>query len=255
MARTSVRLQGMAVLPPQAMATVSAPVAGFVQTVLVSPTDRLRAGQAVASLHSSQLMEWQRDYIQLDVQARQAQDRLQRSERLAAEGIVAESRVREDRYAHTQAQIAAQERRQALHLAGMGEAQLKALVDKPSVQANLSVSTPRAGTVLEVLARPGQRVDAGSPLITLARSGWLVLELQATVAQSQHIRAGAVVTVVGCTEVGQEGRVKGIAALMQGGNQAVMVHVSLPPSISTCLRANQAVEADVAATATPLGKP
>lgn len=259
-----IRLQGMVVLPPQAIETVSAPVTGFVQAVLVSATDPLRPGQAVATLHSTQLMEWQREYIQLNVQAQQTQDRLQRSERLAAEGIVAQSRVRDDRYAHTQAQVAAQERRQALLLAGMGDAQLKALLDKPSVHANLSVSTPRAGTVLEVLARPGQRVEAGAPLITLTRSGWLALELQATAEQSQQIQAGAVVTVVGCAALGQSGhdksrgeaRVKGISALMRGGNQAVTVHVSLPPSASACLRANQAVEADVlVATPATSGKP
>ncbi len=257
-ATSAVRLQGVVVLPPQAIETVSAPVSGFVQAVQVSPTDVLGIGQTVATLHSAQLMEWQRDYIQLNVQAQQTQDRLQRSERLAAEGIVAQSRVRDERYANTQAQIAAQERQQALLLAGMREAQLKALLDKPSIHANLSVSTPRTGTVLEVLARPGQRVEAGAPLITLTRSGWLALELQATAAQSQQIKAGAVVTVMGCAALGQTSRgqayVKGISALMRGGNQAVTVHVSLPSSASTCLRANQAVEADVFVSAPSIGQ-
>ena len=235
-------LQGFAVLPPQAIETVSAPVSGFVQSVLVAPTDRLRAGQVVAQMHSGELMQWQREYIQLESQAQQAQDRLQRSERLLADGIVAESRVRDDRYANNQAQIAVRERRQSLQLAGMDEARLRALSDKPAVQAQLGVRSAREGTVIEVMASAGQRVDAGAPLLKIARSGLLGLELQATPTQSQALQAGATVKVAGCP---QPGRVRGIAPLMRGGNQAVTVHVDMP-SGSSCLRANQAVEAEIA---------
>ena len=251
-ASAMVSLQGYAVLPPHAVETVSAPLSGFVQSVRVAATDRLRAGQAVATLYSTELLQGQREFIQLESQAQQAQDRLQRSERLLAEGIVAEARVREDRYANTQAQIALTERRQALQLAGMTEARLRALSDKTTaqpLQPQLSVSTPRDGTVLEVMATAGQRVEAGAPLLTLARGGLLALELQATPSQSQHIQPGATVTVPGCP---LPGRVRGLASLMRGGNQAVAVHVDMPVG-STCLRANQAISAEVATTSGSAG--
>lgn len=244
-APASQRLQGYAVLPPQAMETVSAPVSGFVQSILVAPTDRLRAGQAVAQLHSSEWMQWQREYIQLETQARQTHDRLQRSERLLADGIVAESRVREDRYANDQAQIAVRERRQSLQLAGLNEARLRALTDAPAVQAQLNVSAAREGTVVEVMASAGQRVEAGAPLIKIARNGLLGLELLATPAQSQQLQTGAAVQVAGCP---QPGRVRGLSPLMRGGNQSVTVHVDMPPG-NGCLRANQAVEANVSVAA------
>lgn len=240
-----VRLNGFAVLPPQAVETVSAPVSGFIKSLLVGPTDALRAGQAVAVLHSAELMQWQREYIQLQAQARQAQDRLSRSERLLAEGIVPEARVREERYAHTQAQVALRERQQTLQLAGWGPARLQALAEQTAVQAELTVSTAREGSVLEVMAGPGQRLEAGAPLIKLARSGQLALELQATAAQADGLQAGASVKVAGCP---QAGRVRGLGPLMRGGNQAVTVHVDLPAG-SNCLRANQAVEAEVQARA------
>lgn len=237
----TLRLQGFAVLPPQAMETVSAPVSGFVQSVSVAATDVLRAGQPVAQMTSAEWMQWQREYVQLDLQTRQAQDRLARSERLEAEGIVAAARVREDRYAYQQASVAAQERRRTLQSAGLGEIQLKRLGEQPQVQSQLSVHTQRAGTVVEVLVSSGQRVEAGSPLIKLARSGMLALELQATAVQSLQLVPGAMVKVAPCVS---NGRLRGLGSLMRGGNQAVTVHVDLPNGM-TCLRPNQAVEAEI----------
>lgn len=233
------RLNGLVVLPPQAQEVVSVPFAGFIQTVLVSPTDVLRAGQLVAQVYSTQMMETQRDYIQADIHERQSLDRLQRSERLFKEGIVAESRVREDRYVHAQAKVVAQERRQTLNLQGISEAKLQRLSTQTELQAQVGVSTAKAGTVIEVLVSPGQRVEAGAPLLKLARQGMLALELQATPAQSQQIKTGAKVTVAGCQQPGQ---VKGLSSMVRGGNQAVTVHVDM---VGNCLRPNQAVEAEL----------
>lgn len=244
-ATASITLQGHAVLPPQAVETVSAPVSGFVQSVLVTPTDRLRAGQLVARMHSTELIQWQREFVQLESLAQQAQDRLQRSERLLADGIVAESRVREDRHANTQAQVATKERRLSLQMAGLDDARLRKLVETSVVQAQLGITTSRDGVVMEIMATPGQRVEAGAPLLKLARSGLLALELQATQAQSTTIQPGATVQVVGCA---QTGRVRGLDPMVRGSNQAVTVHVDLAGAAGklTCLRPNQALAAEVA---------
>lgn len=236
-------LNGTVVLPPQALQTLSAPLAGFVQQVLVGPTDAVKAGQVVARLHSSELLQWQREYVQASAQAKAAGDRLQRSERLFAEGIVAEARVREDRYAHTQAQVALTERRQALRLAGVGDAQI-AQLGSGALLTQIPVVAPRAGTVMEVLASPGQRLEAGAPVATLAHGGLLALELQASAEQASQIAPGAVVQVAGCA---QSGRVKGIATQVRGGNQALVVHAELPAN-SPCVRPNQAVRAEVSSS-------
>lgn len=237
--KIGLKLNGMVVLPPQAQEIVSAPVAGFVQSVLVGPTDVLRAGQVVAQMYSTQLMETQKEFIQADVQERLALDRLQRSERLFSEGIVAESRVREDRYTHVQAKAALQERRQTLQLQGISENKLKQLKTQPDLQTQAGIHTARAGTVMEVMVSPGQRLEAGAPILRLARQGVLALELQATPAQSQSIKPGDKVILAECQ---QAGKVRGLGSVVRGGNQAVTVHVDLP---GNCLRPNQAVEAEL----------
>lgn len=239
-------LGGTASLPPQASVLVSAPAAGVVQALHVGLADPVRAGQPLVSLHSPELAALQRDYLQLRLQAQQAADRLRRDEQLLADGVIAEARLRESRYAEQQARVAAEERRQALRLAGLGDAQLRTLVDRLTVQPALGLSAPAAGRVAELLAQPGQQVAAGAPLLRLARPAPLTLLLQATPAQAAQLRPGAAVQVEGCAVGGQ---VRGTLPDMQGASQSVLVQVALDRAVD-CVQPNQAVRVRVA---TPAG--
>lgn len=235
-------LQGQAVLPPQATQVISAPLAGFVQNVRVAPGQTLSAGQPVALLFSSALMEMQREWVQASVGLKQANERLAREEQMAADGIVAEARVREARHAQVQAQVGLDERQAALRMAGYGTAQLAQLGAQPQVQPTLDVRASLAGTVIEVTAVAGQRVEAGAPLVRIARPGPMTLELQATVAQSVRVKPGAAVGVAGCRSVG---RVQAIAPVIRESNQTTTILVNVPDA-AACLRPNQAVSAQVA---------
>ena len=235
-------LHGSVVAPPQAVELVSAPMAGVVQVVLVNNADALRAGQTVLRLHSPMLMATQREYVQLQLQADQADDRLRRDERLAAEGIIAAARVQETRYAAQQARLGAHERRQALRLAGLSDAQLRQLVATATVQPALPVAVAAAGRVAEVLVQPGQQVEAGAPLLRVARPLPLGLALQATTTQAAQLRPGASVRLLGGCDLA--GTVRGVVPVMQGSNQAVIVQVALARA-SDCVQANQAVSASV----------
>lgn len=241
-AASTLTLSGTAALPPQAAVLVSAPMAGVVQSVLVDLADGVRAGQPLLRLHSAELAGTQREYLQLRLQATQAADRLRRDEQLFTDGVIAESRLRETRYAEQQARVAADERRQALRLAGVDERQLQGLVDRLAVQPGLTLAAPAAGRVAEVLAQPGQQVAAGAPLLRLARPAALTLLLQATPAQAAQLRPGAAVQVEDCAATG---RVRGTVPAMQGSSQAVLIQVQLERPVD-CVQANQAVRARVA---------
>lgn len=235
-------LQGRVVAPSQAIELVSAPMAGVVQAVLVDNADTVRAGQPVLRLLSPALMAVQREYLQLQLQAEQADDRLGRDQRLADEGIIATARLQETRNAAQQARLAMQERRQALRLAGLSDAQIRHLVSTASVQPALGVPATAAGRVAEVLVQPGQQVEAGAPLLRIARPVALGLALQATQAQAAQLRPGAAVQLQGCDLAGT---VRGVVPAMQGSNQAVIVQVALARA-ADCVQANLVVTASVA---------
>lgn len=231
-ARDAVTFQGTVILPPQATMVVSAPLAGVVQDIGVGVGQSVRAGQTVARLMSSQLLEWQRDTRQAQSNAKLAQAKLQRDEQLAAEGLIAQVRLQETRNQYEIAQSIAAERRQAMQLAG-GVAE--------SNQPLLALNAAVAGTVMEVLATPGQRVEMGMPVLRIARAGLLAVELQATLAQARTLRVGDSITLEGCRT---PARLAAIAPSVNANNQSVVLRADFQ-STEPCLRINQFVQASV----------
>jgi RND family efflux transporter MFP subunit len=243
------RLSGNAAFPAKAMEIVSAPAAGVVQEVLVAPMEKVRAGAPLARLYSPQLLEWQREYVQLASQERLAGEKRARDEALYREGIIAMSRLQEARSAHEQARVAAQERAQLLKLAGISSANLKALSQRMEISPLLTVISRNAGTLLELPALPGQRVEAGAALARIGRSGELALELQASRMQADQIQPGDEVEVAGCAT---PGRVTALSPQMQAASQSVLVRAALPGA-DACLRPNQYVDATVKPRNAPAG--
>ena len=227
-------LQGQVELPPQATELVSSPLAGVVQQVLVAPGQRVQAGEVVARLTSPELLGWQRELLQAGAQARLTAGKLARDEQLYAEGIIPGLRLQDSRAANEQARLALQERRQALQALGLAGGAL---------QAQLPLRATAAGTVLEVSALPGQRLDAGMPVARIARSGQLALVLQAQPEQAGRLRVGDTLAIAGCKA---PARLSAITPQMNSANQSVQVRADFTAA-EDCLRLQQFIEATVQA--------
>lgn len=233
-----VLLQGTVVLPAQQSDVVSLPVAGVVQAVLVAPMQTVRAGQAVARIMSPQLVEWQREWLQADTQARLAQGKAQRDEQMFLEGIVSEHRRNESRAQYEMAALSARERRQALRLAGVSDATLAQAASTSSLSPQLTLAAPVAGMVLDLSVTPGQRLEAGSPVARIGRASRLAIELQASSQQAQALRVGDVLAVEGCK---LPARISAISSQLSSTTQSVQLRAELTGR-EDCLRINQFVQ-------------
>lgn len=235
------QLSGTVVAAPEGTAVLSSMVGGVVQQLHVGPLQAVRANTPVVTLFSQQLVEWQRDYLQLATLSTLAQQKLARDEALFADGVIARSRLEDSRGAALQASVMASERRQALRAAGMGQAQLQRLLASQAMSPVLTVSAGAAGTLLELPLSPGQRVEAGTPLARIAKSGALWLELQATPQLAAQLRVGDAVQVAGCGTA----RVQALSPQLSAGNQSVQVRARMERD-DGCLKLNQFVQASVA---------
>lgn len=240
-ATEGLRLAGSAVTPPNRMEVVSTPAAGVVQALLVNSLENVKAGQTIARIHSPDLLQWQRDYVQQFTQLEMITKKAERDESLLSEGIISAGRAQETRNHLQQARVAVQERAQMLKLAGLSEAAIARLNNPSGLTPVIDIRSSAGGSVLEWMVTPGQRVEAGAPLAKVARAGELWLELQASRAQGEQIAVGDVVKTKSCK---QSGKVLAIATQLSESNQLVMVRASLPGA-DKCLKPGQYLEATI----------
>ena len=239
------RLPGIALYSSSGLQLISAPAAGVVREISVQPMQQVKAGTTVIRLHSPQVLEWQREYLQGQSRLTLASEKLRRDQALFDEGIIARSRLEESRSGRQQALAAVEEMRQLLRLAGMSRATLAKLNTADALSAELQISAGSAGSIAEQMVNVGQRVEAGAPLLRLARGGDLLVELQAGRNEAARIAVGDSVRVAGCDK---PGRITAKGVQVNPANQAVPVRASVPGS-AQCLRPNQHLEAEISLAA------
>lgn len=247
-ATEGLRLAGSAVTPPNRMEVVSTPAAGVVQALLVNSLDTVKAGQTIARIHSPELLQWQREYVQQFTQLDMITKKAERDEILLNDGIISAGRAQETRNLLQQARVAVQERAQMLKLAGLSEAAIARLHSPSGLTPVIDIRSTAGGSVLEWMVTPGQRVEAGAPLAKVARAGELWLELQASRTQGEHITVGDVVKTKACA---RSGKVIAIATQLSTSNQLVMVRASLPGA-DKCLKPGQYLEATISSKTPPV---
>jgi RND family efflux transporter MFP subunit len=155
-----------------------------------------------------------------------------------AEGIVSEHRRNESRAQYEMAALAARERRQALRLAGVSEGALAQASSTSGLSPQLTLTAPVGGMVLDISVTPGQRLEAGSPVAMVGRTGRLAIELQASSEQARQLRVGDALAVEGCK---LPARVLAISSQVSAATQSVQLRAELTGR-EDCLRINQFVQ-------------
>lgn len=230
-------------VPANNQRMVAAPVAGLVTRLTKSAGDSVRAGELLASLASTELLAEQRGLLTTQAQLKLVRDKAARDEKLFAEGIIAESRLRQSQAELAQAQAEYGAQRATLRAYGVGN-QGVAAMSAGKLSTSLGVAAPISGVVLEHLIGVGSRVEIGAPLYKLANLSRLILEIQLPASQANVFSIGQPVTVAGSQA---SGKITAIGALV-GGAQTVTVRAEVRDP-QNLLRPGQLVEARTSAQA------
>lgn len=236
-------LPAQVVVPNDQQRIVSAPLAGLVEQLLVATQQTVKRGQFLGRLQSSGLADIQHTYLQAVTQLELARSQLDRDQRLFDEGIIAESRLQAARARWVEMSADYAERTQALRLAGLGDAAMKALREGRRVGSAVDLAAPIDGVVLEQMVVVGQRVDAATPLLKIARLDPLWLEIQMPVAKLGGVREGVVVSV---PEADAQARVVLVGRNINAANQTVTVRAVTTRGAQR-LRPGQSLEVALAA--------
>ena len=218
-------------LPPASVHVVAAAGDALVTRLPVQPGDTVKRGAPLVSVSMPGLAEAQNAATQARLRSQLAESNLARDEKLFGEGLIAESRLRATRSEAQSARASLAAAHTALSMLGTGKIS----------GSTITLTAPVAGVVTESAVEPGQRVNAGTPLVKLADLGRLGLEIPLSPAQARQVAVGQTVKVAGSEASGR------ITALLPQLNaaQTVLARASLvdPQGL---LRPGQSVEAAIA---------
>lgn len=237
-----VGLAAEVMVPNNQLHVVSTPLPGLVESIQVAVNARVRKGQLLARMQSSALAEAQRGYLQAHTQLQLAAANLDRDQKLAAEGLIAESRLLSTRASHVEASALLAERRHVLRLAGMSEADIARLQSGTAITSGVAILAPASGVVVEQMAQAGQRLEAYTPIYKIAQLDPLWLEIQAPLARAAGIREGAAVRVPSADAAG---RIISVGKAVTPESQTLMLRALVTRNAAR-LRPGQYVEAAVA---------
>ncbi|MBY0338273.1 MAG: efflux RND transporter periplasmic adaptor subunit [Acetobacteraceae bacterium] len=190
-----IALPGQVVVPPTQLRIIAAPAAGLLESLFVNPDERVRPGQVLARLRSTELVEAQRLYLQAQTGAELAAEKLRRDEQLYRERVIAERRLLVTRSEAVAAAAALDEREQLLGLMGMSAQEVQDLRRTRRIQQSLTIASPIGGVVLGRQATVGERVAQAAPLVTIGDLSTLWIHVQVPISRAPALESNARVFV------------------------------------------------------------
>lgn len=228
-------------VPNARLRVISAPLEGVVESLLVAEGEQVRAGQALARIHSRHLLDLQADFLASLTRRDLAGETLARDRKLHADGIVAKRRLLESRSSYREVSTEVARNRQALALAGMPTAQIDTLARTQTLDTLLQVVAPIDGVVLEQTAVTGQRLSASDPLYRVGDLSTLWVEVHVPLNEIGNTEAG---TRIELSE-GLNAKVITVGRMVHGADQGVLVRAALTEGARQ-VRPGQFIEARLA---------
>ena len=240
------RYPAQVVIPPNAEQVISSPVTGLVLQLLVQENQTVRAGAALIRIASPELGQLQLQLLQANTRATLARQAAQREQNLFAEGLIAQRRVQEAQSALQEADATLKQAKTALRLTGMPITVIDKVATSGNPQDSLTLAATQAGVVTEIKVKPGQRIDSTVPLLHLAQTDTLWLEIQVPVFESSSWAPGTKLKVQGRDITAQ---ILSSSAIVASGSQMVVMR-ALVQGTAGQVRAGEllTVELPIAAT-------
>jgi membrane fusion protein, heavy metal efflux system len=218
----TVELTGQVVPDPDAIAILSARVAGRIVKALAREGDHVRGGQVVAIVSSPDLARLRSDYAAQSARARAARQNAERLRALVAQRLGAEQEA-----VSAEAEAAAAEAaREATARTIRGIGAPLAGVEDPSV---FQITTPIAGELVQRNAVPGQAVTVDAALATIADLSRVWFQAQLFEKDLARVQEGAAadVRLNGYPDFIFPAQVSRIASQIDPQTRALTVRLSL----------------------------
>ncbi len=208
---------------------IGASVTGRVLHVLAEVGDRVKAGQALASLASPELTNAQLAYLRALSSTKLAERSVERAQALVAADVIgnAELQKREVELSVARAELrAAQDQ---LRLIGLTQGMIDRLRDTGAITSEVSITATRPGVVIERKVSQGQVAQPGDPLFTVAdlSNVWVIGGLPEQDANSVRLDQQVEVEVAALGVEKLKGRIVYVSDTVQPDTRTVPIRTEV----------------------------
>jgi cobalt-zinc-cadmium efflux system membrane fusion protein len=145
------------------------PIAGGItKEVNVQLGDRVRRGQVLAVIFSTELADAQGEYLKALAELEEHHKHHQRASELVEIGAISREEFEQATSAYKAAQARVFSARQRLILFGMNQKEVDALRDTDQVRSLINVTAPSSGTIINRAINPGEVVGMGKEMFRIA---------------------------------------------------------------------------------------
>ncbi|MBS1586527.1 MAG: efflux RND transporter periplasmic adaptor subunit [Bacteroidetes bacterium] len=166
---TSISVNGTLAVPNQNKAFITSIAGGTLQSLNVQPGAFVKKGQVIGTIANTELSGIQQQLISINAQIKFSEQELKRQQELV-EGNAAPLKNLQKTEAELNG-LKAQQAALKKQLATMG------VPFGSSISSTLSITAPISGTISEVKAQIGSRIDANSPIAEITNNSDLHLDL------------------------------------------------------------------------------
>lgn len=179
------------------VAKITSRLEGQVQSVFVQLGDHVRRGQPLLDIESMRLDELVQEYLVTKAQADVTESGYRRTEKLAADQIVTERRLIEERGHNIEAQARHQHVREKLLNMGMTKNELHQLEHGSHQEGHrYTLISPIAGTVVSQNVVRGQGVTLGNELFEVVDTSRVWVFANLPIEQARKFKEGDVGTIL-----------------------------------------------------------
>lgn len=188
---------GEVALDLKQVAKITSRIDGQVEQIYVQLGDRVSRGQPLLAIESMRLDELVQEYLVTKAQADVAESGYRRTEKLAADQIVTERRLVEERGHYLEAQARHQHVREKLLSMGMTASEFRELEHGSHQEGHrYTLKSPIAGTVVAQNVVRGQGVTPGNELFEVVDTSRVWVFANLPIEQARKFKEGDVGTIL-----------------------------------------------------------
>lgn len=222
---TSIRVNGKLEVPNQNKASVTSLYSGVLQTLSVHPGSSVRKGQVLATVANTEFINVQQELISVNAQLKLAILEKNRQTELVA-GNAAPLKNLQKAEADFNS-LKAQQRALEQHLSALGID--PASVTRGHISSTLSITAPISGTISEIYAQIGSRVDAATPVANIVNNSSLHLDLFIYEKDLPSIKMGQIIHFTLTNNPGKEydARIFSVGTAFANESKAIPIHAEV----------------------------